>query len=411
MSSDKPFDLVMFTSGFPYGSGETFLEEEVNYLAEVFERILVCPLVGRGQQRPLPGQFEVLRPQFSDRKDLLFKGLLNGVFKNAFIGDFFKNELYKNARRLRRYLPAALLVRGILNNGDLGRMINNRIRDNTVFYFYWAANFAYAAPFLPCRENPMVARFHGFDLYEESWDGYTPFRELLLERLDHLVFISENGKEYLKHKYEGVRDDKLKVFRLGTRDHGRGPVNDEDGVRRIVSCSGLKPLKRIHLLLEALRGIEDVDVEYTCIGDGPEREKLMSLARRLPPNVKATFTGALSHAQVMDFYRNNSVDLFVNVSRTEGLPVSIMEAMSFGIPILATDVGGVSELVDNDVGGLLDAHVTIEELRNSLGKLLGLLPEERKVLRDKARDRWEKTSNAKTNYGEFCRFLAEIASK
>jgi glycosyltransferase involved in cell wall biosynthesis len=79
----------------------------------------------------------------------------------------------------------------------------------------------------------------------------------------------------------------------------------------------------------------------------------------------------------MDFYKSNRVDLFVNLSIVEGLPVSIMEALSYGIPILATAVYGTPEAInENENGYLLDVNFKIEEL---IGKL-SFLMENKNVL-------------------------------
>lgn len=411
MTASHLYDLVLFTSHFPYETGETFLAEELEYLSKGFGRILLCPLTGSGEPRPVPTNCDVMTPQFSDRVEVLVRGLANTSLPPALARDFVDQRVWSDPVRFRRFAPAALFLRRILSNKQLSDILKYRITPSTVLYFYWSVGFAYAAPFLPCRANPMVARFHGSDLYEEAWNGYAPFRRPLIDRLDRLVFVSNHGRSYLKNRYPDTSDDKLEVFRLGTKDFGRGPLNESDGVRRIVSCSNLISIKRIDLLLKALHRLEGADVEYFCIGDGPELEKLRSLANHLPENVKSTFTGALPNSQIMDFYRNTPVDLFVNVSRTEGLPVSMMEAMSFGIPILGTDVGGVTELVDDDVGVLLDVAVSIDELRQTIARQLSLRPREMEALRNRARARWEETSSAQINHDEFCHFLGDLKDR
>ncbi len=64
--------------------------------------------------------------------------------------------------------------------------------------------------------------------------------------------------------------------------------------------------------------------------------------------------GFTANYDILNFYKSNPVDLFINVSESEGIPVTIMEAMSYGILCLATDVGGVKEIVFEGVGNLLD---------------------------------------------------------
>jgi colanic acid/amylovoran biosynthesis glycosyltransferase len=60
----------------------------------------------------------------------------------------------------------------------------------------------------------------------------------------------------------------------------------------------------------------------------------------------------VDHAQVIDYYTTNHIALFLSLSSREGLPVSLMEAISCGIPLLATTVGGVSEVVNENTGRL-----------------------------------------------------------
>ena len=77
--------------------------------------------------------------------------------------------------------------------------------------------------------------------------------------------------------------------------------------------------------------------------------------------------GFQDNEKIMDFYRNNPIDIFINVSTNEGVPVSIMEAISFGIPIIATNVGGTNEIVINNITGwLVDKDKVEKELPDAL---------------------------------------------
>jgi len=109
----------------------------------------------------------------------------------------------------------------------------------------------------------------------------------------------------------------------------------------------------------------------------------------------------------MDIYRNNPVDLFVHTSKSEGLPFVIMEALSCGLPVIATDAGGVGELVDSQVGKLLPVDISPDELAEQLWKLLecpGYLEQKK----SSAVQRWESTVNAETNYAQFASDLATL---
>ena len=114
--------------------------------------------------------------------------------------------------------------------------------------------------------------------------------------------------------------------------------------------------------------------------------------------LKVILHGYVSNQSLINFYQNQHVDLFVNVSSSEGLPVSIMEALSFGIPVIATDVGGTSELVSDKVGELISSTFSSDSLGQNIEKLLNLKSEELLLLRSNARSIFELKVNAKINY-------------
>jgi len=119
-------------------------------------------------------------------------------------------------------------------------------------------------------------------------------------------------------------------------------------------CTGrLVAAKGHHILLEALRLLLDrgVALHTTLIGDGPERAHLENFVRLYGLQSAVTFTSALSHSETLIRVRNS--DLFVLASFAEGIPVALMEAMSFGIPCISTTIAGIAELISSGQDGLL----------------------------------------------------------
>ena len=109
----------------------------------------------------------------------------------------------------------------------------------------------------------------------------------------------------------------------------------------------------------------------------------------------------------MEFYRTKPVDLFVNTSSLEGLPVSIMEACSFGIPVVATDVGGTKEIVrDGKNGFLLGADFKPETLANDIERICRMTGKERNAMRTASRKIWEENFNAAGNYERFAHAIS-----
>ena len=109
----------------------------------------------------------------------------------------------------------------------------------------------------------------------------------------------------------------------------------------------------------------------------------------------------VSNEKVLDYYSQNYIDIFINVSDNEGIPVSIMEAMSAGIPVVATNVGGTSEIVNEKNGYLIDvdfdANVVAEKIDNHLKSPL-MKQEE---YRSEAYNTWKDKYDATNNYSQF----------
>ena len=109
----------------------------------------------------------------------------------------------------------------------------------------------------------------------------------------------------------------------------------------------------------------------------------------------------------MDYYSKNDIFCFFNCSFSEGLPVSIMEAMSFGIPCVATNVGGVSELVDDSNGKLLHPNPTISEIESEICHFLQLDEKKYEQKRLSSRKKWLLSFCSDTNYNNWYDILTE----
>lgn len=111
----------------------------------------------------------------------------------------------------------------------------------------------------------------------------------------------------------------------------------------------------------------------------------------------------------MEYYKNESVDLFINTSSSEGLPVSIMEACSFSIPTIATNVGGTAEIVrEGETGLLLDKDFDPEELGNKIKYMAEISEEEKQKFRDRCRLLWTENFCADSNFRKFAHGIRAV---
>ncbi len=148
----------------------------------------------------------------------------------------------------------------------------------------------------------------------------------------------------------------------------RGPA--DAGRQRLLFVGRLAGIKGVPILLEAVATLRErfPAMTLTLIGDGPERGAIEAEAARRGIADHVEFTGYLSQAAVAE--RLAEADLFVLPSFAEGVPVVLMEAMAAGLPVVATRVGGVAELVEDGVSGVLTAPGDPGALAEGIGRLL-----------------------------------------
>jgi glycosyltransferase involved in cell wall biosynthesis len=158
----------------------------------------------------------------------------------------------------------------------------------------------------------------------------------------------------------------------------------------LITVARLVPWKGIDGLLELITGRKDW--RLFVIGDGPERGYLESLATRLGVSDRAIFTGSLPRRQVFAFMM--AAEVFLLNSLYEGLPHIILEAFAAGLPVVATSAGGIREVVEDGVNGVLIPPGRKDLLLAAVDRLVSepdwkaaLIAGGRRTLRD--RFRWE----------------------
>lgn len=136
----------------------------------------------------------------------------------------------------------------------------------------------------------------------------------------------------------------------------------------VVSVGTLYWIKNQELAINTICNLKNkgYDVSLEILGDGVDKEKLQKLIERNHAEQYVTLHGRQEHVE--DYLKR--ADIFLSTSRTEGLPLSILEAMSCGLPIIATAVGGVVDIVRDEINGYLVRDNNSTELENALMKLV-----------------------------------------
>jgi glycosyltransferase involved in cell wall biosynthesis len=247
------------------------------------------------------------------------------------------------------------------------------IKTDAIFYFYWADYKCFGLT-MHRRKYPhisIVARTHGYELYDErELYGRQFFKPQMDEGLDRLIFVSAYGKKYYLEKYHKADSVKYPLHRLGIR-RAPMPTQLESPARTpfvLVSCSNVVDIKRIDLIIEGLSLVGE-NVRWVHIGDGPLRQALEEKAKALlgrKQNITCEWKGAMKNSDVIAFYKNNTVHGFITTTATEGgNPVSIQEALSFGIPVIGTKVSDIPYMVEGN-GILLSENPTSREIADAV---------------------------------------------
>ena len=398
--------IFLLTEAYPYGNGEQFIQVEMEYLAAKFDEVIILPMLAKSSEKniTIPENVIVYPGVISRNKQRRYlRGIFNLSSVTLLFKSFFEERVYRDLGRLKQWFITFSMVRTMLASSSF-RFLEKEAKECDVIYSYWGVGFAYLLPFMSKTDAKKVARFHGGDLYEYRQNNYIPLRKQLFSVLDYILPVSVDGAEYLKAKYPTF-SDKVQVFRLGTKDFGLSQPS-RDGVFRIVSCSNLIPIKRVDKIISALQLIKGRKIEWTHIGSGVLFDEIYRQAQLLPDNISTNFIGRLDNKDVLRYYSENSVDLFLNVSESEGLPVSIMEAISFGIPCIATDVGGTSEAISDREHCLLEKEFSSEDLKS---KMLYILEQSKEnTVRQNIRLFWEENFSAERNYTDFTEFLSKL---
>lgn len=444
--------LILLSNTWPYGLGENFLADEIPYLNECFDQVYVFPVNPLDKDSlktsDVPDGIRVF-PMYQDTGSvtasmprLAIRGLKNfrrpevrkelntrakGVKKRGVLA-YFEGKSEQAYQHISSALEQESLVQtfmeGLARNEDL----------RIVVYSYWYFVSARVAVRLKEKlhtqipdvlqsggstEVLAVSRGHGYDLNESVNRGaYLPYRAYLPEELDQSYPISAAGRRTLQENApEAV--DAISYARLGTMDDARAAqvvrAYKQGEVFHFVSCAWVSGVKRLDLLVEALARLDDwflnggtkANWHWTHLGGGPDLEKLIELAEQKLPQGNFTFKGQMKPAEIMEHYASQPCDLFCNVSSSEGVPVSVMEAFCFGIPALATDVGGTGEIVRPGVSGhLLPPDPDIHLVTRRLGEAVLRDSESRLAMRQTTRKLWETLCDGDKNYRRFARMLA-----
>ncbi len=413
--------LIFFTDSFPFGTSETFIENEFPFLVDCFEKIIIVTTnLNDLNKRTIPDNVEIVRIPYKPLfkfKVLSLLSYFNPIIQRE-VG-LIKNEFLLRPNREILSVLLASYAKALEINGMLNHIIDQykiELKD-LYLYCYWMNDIT-AGVALFKQRNPEATAFcrvHRWDVYfETQTPPYLPLRNFMIESLDAVYCISQDAFGYLQRLCNYRLTNHLKISRLGTFNRDKMVAVPNNNMLRIISCSNLIPLKRVHLIIEALALIDDIKIDWRHFGKGRLEADLKKLATEklsVKPNIEYTFMGQVSNAELLQFYKNNNIDLFINVSETEGIPVSIIEASSFGVTVIGTLVGGVGEILEEGENGfLLKPNCNPADIAKAIVAFYSMEDSMKNNLRAKAISIWSEKYSAKNNYNDFIGSVISLKS-
>lgn len=359
--------IAYITGEYPRAT-DTFIQREVFALRKLGMKVLTCSirktgtehLVGDEQRAEAKSTFYVLRAAKSPlrliachartllktpRKYLSTLTLALGTGSPGIKGRFYQ---------LFYFAEAIILADHLKRNGVVH--LHNHIATASCSVAMLASNVS---------DIPFSFTLHGPDIFfePERWR-----LDAKIKRAQFVACISDFCRNKAKEFSDPDCWDKLHIVHCGVEPERYAQQTQTDNnIPQLTFVGRLATVKGIPVLFEALTKINS-ELSVTLIGDGPERAELESQAQGHGLSHTVTFAGYKSQAEVAKALQKT--DLFVLPSFAEGVPVVLMEAMAARVPVIATRIAGIPELVEHDVNGLLVPTNDANALADAISELI-----------------------------------------
>ncbi len=390
--------LNVYTAGYPFGNKESYLNNEIDVLSEISQNINLIPYSRNGEIQPAYNGLAKIHPEeVMLNKQISFYEF---VFLIRILAIEFRHIPQKLffLRKIRRHY--VVVKSGLLLSKWLQRQ---KLHESAIHYSYWMNEWALALAILKKKGEieSFMFRVNGYDIWDNRHEGgYLPFRYFIYSQTQNVFALSREATSYLKSL--NFFPDKIQLAYFGTKDHGLKPCLVKEKFT-VLTCSDAIPLKRLDKIAHVLI-LLNIEVKWIHHGEGETIAKVKSLLQA--HSNKVEFVQSFKkddYYEVIEFMKLSDPDLFINLSSTEGLPVSLLEALSLGIPILANRVGGCEELFDYEVGLLVEKD---ESVKGIAEKIMAFYNQEIFVLSAaEIKEYWRDNFSADVNYLELAKKL------
>jgi phosphatidyl-myo-inositol dimannoside synthase len=292
-----------------------------------------------------------------------------------------------------------------------------------VIHAHWAIPTGPAAVLAARKLHlPSVITMHGGDVYVNPEQGYDfptrwyvrPALRWTLRHAGALTAITDDCRQHALRA--GAPPEHIRLVFNGTDlrrfspETNGSPGDSRYGPHMIFACRQLFPRKGIRFLLEAAAALKPQfpDLKVVLAGDGFERPELARLATELGIASDVTFLGWVPNAELPQYYRAAAVSVIPSLEEGFGIPAA--EAMGCEVAVVASDAGGLPEVVENGVTGLVVPRGDAQALAHAIGSLLAD-PQRRRLMGQAGRERALRLFDWDRSAEQFEEIYREIASR
>jgi len=348
--------IAYITVSAPFGYGEKFIIDEVEEISKNYASVIIFPIRKIGEKpfhKSGNNLFWKYIPIISCRtifySIIIFLKMPIVVIKILF-------SIAKNSHSVKNFIKNILVLpKGLVIASEMLKLHIDSIHAHWETTTSTVGYICHKITKIPWSFTVHSGQIFWNNMIEEKIRTVKFCRVISIDRSYDILQIVDN-------KYS----DKLKIIHMGVKVppdyHFIEKSIKEEGNYNIVCVANLDKIKGHKYLIEAIAKIEKNYKNVRCdiIGCGKEMKNLKELVISNDLEGKIRFLGVIPNEEILNYYRIGKYDLFVLPSikieeekREEGIPVALMEAMSYGIPVISTNTGAIGELIDNNVSGIL----------------------------------------------------------
>ncbi|SHH27958.1 glycosyltransferase family 4 protein [Thermosipho atlanticus] len=370
--------IYIITNSFPEKK-ETFNTHEFEYVLKNYKNIKILSF-SRFRNKEFENN-RVIKLKITDGiKELIFPKEIKNMSIHFKMFRYIKSKnIIEFGKNLYSYILALSTIRNV------------ELKKDDMIFSYWLTRSSLIAYYLNKLIGiKYICQGHGSDIY------INPPEKLkeILDNSELLITVGDKNKKYVSKKYN-IPEEKIKVFRLGVsknfyekllkvREKEKYTHRENNKKIKFLTVAMYKHVKGIDLLLKAINLLVNSqkinhNVEFSIFGEGKKFKFLQNYVKKYNLNQYVNLNGWIDRENLTK--ELVKADCFILPSRSEGLPVVLMEACAASLPIIATNVGSVSEIAIDGYNAIL-CEANPESISESIYTFINLDREKIKQFSD-----------------------------